>query len=143
MAQTPRKLYRLPEGGFIAGVANGFAHYFAMDVTLMRLIFIGAAIVTQGAGIVAYLVLAVIMPTSKASEKNSVSEKIENLAEEVRTSGRMYTFGNYMGIGIILLGVWLLIGQFVPGWAQIQWSIVWPSMIIIIGILIMTRSKKS
>ena len=53
MAQTTEKLYRLPESGLIAGVASGFARYFATDVTLMRLIFVGALLITQGFAVIA------------------------------------------------------------------------------------------
>ena len=41
MTQQKKTLYRLPDEAMIAGVASGFARYFNMDVTLMRLVFVG------------------------------------------------------------------------------------------------------
>ncbi len=39
----PRRLYKIPEGAMIAGVCNGIAVYFNVDVVLVRLIFVGVA----------------------------------------------------------------------------------------------------
>ena len=56
-----KKLYRIEEGKKIAGVCGGFAEYFNIDPTLIRL---GWALVSAfaGAGIVAYIAAAIIMP---------------------------------------------------------------------------------
>lgn len=139
---SQQKLYRLPKEGMIAGVASGFAQYFSLDVTIMRLIFIGALLLTNGVAVVIYLVLAVIMPTpDKSTNKDNLGEKIEYLAEEVKTSGRAQSLGSYVGIGLIVLGTWLLAGQFIPGLARIQWSLLWPTLVIIVGLLIIVRGK--
>lgn len=146
MSDPKQKLYRLPKEGMIAGVASGFAKYFGMDVTLMRLIFIAILIVTDGIAAIAYLVLAVIMPTaetSKAGADTNIGEKIENLAKEVKDSGRAERLGHYTGIGLIALGLWLLAGQLFPDLFRIQWSLVWPGVIVIIGLLIIARGNKS
>ncbi len=139
---SQQKLYRLPKEGIIAGVASGFAQYFSLDVTIMRLIFIGALLLTNGVAVVIYLVLAVIMPTpDKSTNKDNLGEKIEYLAEEVKTSGRAQSLGSYVGIGLIVLGTWLLAGQFIPELARIQWSLLWPTLVIIVGLLIIVRGK--
>lgn len=96
--------------------------YFSMDVTLMRLIFVGAALITGGAAILIYIVLAIIMPTPEKSTKgDNLEEKVENLAQEVKSSGRARDIGSYIGVGLIVIGAWLLVGQFFPGLARIQW----------------------
>lgn len=139
---SQQKLYRLPKEGMIAGVASGFAQYFSLDVTIMRLIFIGALLLTNGVAVIIYLVLAVIMPTpDKSSNKDNLGEKIEYLAEEVKTGGRAQSLGSYVGIGLIVLGTWLLAGQFIPELARIQWSLLWPTLVIIVGLLIIVRGK--
>ena len=142
MTQTRQTLYRLPKEAVIAGVASGLARYFSMDVTLMRLIFVGALLVTHGAALVAYIVLAIVMPTpEKSSSQGTVEEKVEHLAEEVKRSGRLQSWSNYAGIALIVFGVWMLVAQFVPELARIQWSVIWPGLVIIVGVLIITRSK--
>lgn len=140
MARTTEKLYRLPESGLIAGVASGFARYFATDVTLMRLIFVGALLITQGFAVIAYIILAVIMPTPGKEAPINIGERIENLAEEVKENGRMSRLGHYVGVGLIIFGVLLLLGQFIPNFWSLGWSLLWPGFVIIIGILILTRS---
>ncbi len=47
----------------IFGVCGGLAQRFNMDSTIIRLIFVIAAIVGFGSPIILYLVLAVIMPS--------------------------------------------------------------------------------
>jgi phage shock protein C len=46
----------------IAGVCAGFARYFAMDVTLMRILWIALTIVTGGLGLLVYLGAWILMP---------------------------------------------------------------------------------
>lgn len=46
----------------IAGVCAGFAHYFEMDVFVMRIIFIAMAVLPPAVGAIAYLIAWVAMP---------------------------------------------------------------------------------
>ena len=46
------------------GVCGGLAEYFNMDVTLVRILFVAAAILGFGSPILIYLVMALVMPTS-------------------------------------------------------------------------------
>lgn len=55
-----KKLYRVAAGKQLCGVCTGFARYFSIDVTLVRLIFVLLALTTSG--ILAYIVCALIMP---------------------------------------------------------------------------------
>jgi phage shock protein C len=48
----------------IAGVCAGFARYFEMDITLMRVLWLVFAIFT-GIGFVAYLVCWIVMPVQR------------------------------------------------------------------------------
>jgi len=45
----------------IAGVCAGFAHYFGVDVTLMRILWLIFALFT-GIGFVAYIIAWIAMP---------------------------------------------------------------------------------
>lgn len=141
MATVQRKLYRLPDEGMICGVASGLARYLTMDVTLMRLLFVGAIFITQGGALVGYFVLALVMPKPGAGDAKNFGEKIEGLANEVRANGRLNAMSTYLGLAIILIGAWLLLGQFVPQLISLQWNIVWPIAMVIIGIVIIIRSK--
>jgi phage shock protein C len=57
----------------IAGVAGGIAEYFAIDPTLVRIAFVIGTIATQGSFLIAYLILAFVMPKP---EVTTVEERI-------------------------------------------------------------------
>ena len=139
-----RKLYRLPEQGKIAGVAAGVADYFDMDVTLMRLLFVAAALLSGGSVIIVYIIFAFVMPTAGAvkDEPFDVSEKVDTLAKEMKRNGHAENIGNYAGLALILLGAWLLLGEFFPSIFSFQWSIIWPCLVILLGLWIITKGRK-
>ena len=55
-----KKLYRNSSNKMIAGVCSGLAEYINIDPTIVRLIW--ALISLSGAGLIAYLVAAIIIP---------------------------------------------------------------------------------
>ena len=55
-----KKLYRNSENKMVAGVCSGLADYINIDPTVVRLIW--ALVGLTGAGILAYLVAAIIIP---------------------------------------------------------------------------------
>ena len=57
-----KTLVRPREDRMVAGVCAGLAAYFSLDVTLVRLIVAVVAVITGGAGALAYLVAWVIIP---------------------------------------------------------------------------------
>lgn len=57
-----RKLVRPREGRKVAGVCLGFAEYFDLDVTLIRLIWLLGAIMGFPLGIIAYIVAWIVVP---------------------------------------------------------------------------------
>lgn len=137
-----RRLYRVPEKGKIAGVAAGLAEYFDMDVTLTRLLFVAAVLLTGGAAIIIYIIFAFVLPVKGRGKNESFDEKIESFAEEMQTSGRVRNVGNYTGVFLVLLGLWLLLGQFFPVMFNLQWSIIWPCLVILLGLWIITKGRK-
>jgi phage shock protein PspC (stress-responsive transcriptional regulator) len=147
-AATPvKRLYRLPKSGVIAGVCAGLAEYFRMDVTLMRVIFVILTLASGGFGILVYLILAIIMPTSEATVSAHVTGKefgdsISSLAGEFQDGGGANRLRNFFGLALILLGSWLLLVQFFPSWLSLNWSIVWPVVLILFGLFVLARSRR-
>ncbi len=62
-----RKLFRSKKDKKIFGVCGGLAEYFNMDVTIIRLIT-AFLVIFWGAGVLAYLVAALVMPVENDSE---------------------------------------------------------------------------
>jgi phage shock protein C len=62
-AAPPRRvLRRILSRKKIAGVCAGFADYFEMDLTLMRIIFLATAILPPGVGGIAYVIAWIALP---------------------------------------------------------------------------------
>jgi len=57
-----KKLYRSKTDKMIAGVCGGLAQYFAIDATLVRLLFAALVVFGVGAPLLIYLILAVVIP---------------------------------------------------------------------------------
>ena len=57
-----KRLYRSRDERLIAGVAGGIANYFNIDPTLVRLAFVAFTLAGGGVGLLAYVLLAIIMP---------------------------------------------------------------------------------
>jgi phage shock protein C len=61
MTNEIRRLYRSRDERMIAGVCGGLGEYFSIDPTLVRVLFVVAAVV-GGWGVLAYLLLLIIVP---------------------------------------------------------------------------------
>ncbi len=60
---VPARLRRIRSQKKIAGVCAGFAEYFDMDLTLVRLIWLVLAITPPSVGVIAYLVAWIVLPS--------------------------------------------------------------------------------
>ncbi len=59
---APKRLRRILAGKKIAGVCTGYAEYFDMDITLMRLIWVGLLLIPPHLGLIAYIVSWAVLP---------------------------------------------------------------------------------
>lgn len=67
-------LVRSRKGRMVAGICAGAAEYFGWDVTLVRVIVAVIAVLTGGAGVLAYLAAWAIIP--EEGEKTSIAENL-------------------------------------------------------------------
>jgi phage shock protein PspC (stress-responsive transcriptional regulator) len=68
IAGAPRRLFKIREGAIFEGVCNGIAAYFDVDPTLVRVGFIILTILTGGAWILAYILMAIFVPEARTRE---------------------------------------------------------------------------
>jgi phage shock protein C len=78
-----KTLVRSRKGRMVAGVCAGFAEYFGMEVTLVRVIVAVVCVITGGAGVLAYLVLWAIIP--EEGEKASIAEDVISKHQHTRS----------------------------------------------------------
>lgn len=57
----PKRIYRSRKDKMLCGVCGGIADYFNLDPTLVRILWILLSC-SGGAGIIAYIVAAIIIP---------------------------------------------------------------------------------
>jgi phage shock protein PspC (stress-responsive transcriptional regulator) len=75
----PKRLHTLPKQGIIGGVCAGLAAYLDLDVTVVRIIFVGLTLLTSGAWILLYFIMMTFVPSATTAE------------EEARAAGKPYT----------------------------------------------------
>ena len=78
-----RRLYRIAEGSNIAGVCTGVAAFFDLDVNIIRLLFIVAAIFTSGAFVFVYIAMMFFIPSAQTSEQWAAAHGAPFNAQEV------------------------------------------------------------
>jgi len=72
-SRSERRLYQISEGAVLSGVCTGIAAYFAIDVTLVRAIFIALFFVTGGIALLGYVTLMFIVPYASTSEEHAAA----------------------------------------------------------------------
>ena len=142
--EKTKKLYRRPKDGKIFGVAAGLAEYFEIDVTLLRIVLIVMVVAGAGFVIPVYLVLALLLPKNEAEAKagisaSSVQSNFSELSREFTESGAGDNTKHYLGMGLIIVGSWLLLSLLYPGIFNLRWDILWPIALILIGVLLLTK----
>ena len=157
-----RRLYRSRSDRMIWGVCGGLAKHFDMDPTIVRVIAV-LLVFVSGFGILAYIILAIVIPLegSKAAEpKDTIKENVEEMKETASELGReiqstlrgeegeseeitkmRHRRRNTFGIIIIVLGILFLLGSFNLFW-WFNWGNLWPLILVAIGVLIILSVRR-
>jgi phage shock protein PspC (stress-responsive transcriptional regulator)/uncharacterized integral membrane protein len=147
----------------IWGVCGGLAEYFKIDPTVVRLIAV-LTIFFSGFGIIAYIILAIVVPLESSATpqpKETIKENVQEIKETAAAIGKEFqsTFskeatanskvtGSYhrsisvLGIVIIIIGAVFLIATLTNFWGWFHWAFVWPVILIIIGLLIIFSRRR-
>jgi len=105
-----KRLYRSRTEKMVAGVAGGIAEYLEIDPVFVRLAFV-ALVFFHGAGIILYLISAIIIPKEELLGQTEPAEVVEEklkekeVEKEKKKSKRAKVFG---GILIVLGTLFLL-----------------------------------
>jgi phage shock protein C len=71
-----KTLSRSREDVKIAGVCAGFARYFELDATLVRILWAALTIYPPGVGLIAYIICWVVMPRDPEPAHSNVSSTV-------------------------------------------------------------------
>lgn len=77
-----KQLYRSETDKMLAGVCGGFAEYFNIDPTILRLIFV-FFVLFGGGGVLAYIICWIVIPT-ESSVKTTSEEIIKENSQEIK-----------------------------------------------------------
>ena len=157
-----KRLYRSRSDRILWGVCGGLAKYFGIDPTIVRIIAV-LSIFINGLGILAYIILAIVVPLegSKAAEpKDTIKENVEEMKETASELGReiqstlageegeseevakvQHRRRNLIGIILIVVGILFLLGSFNLFW-WFHWGNLWPLILVAIGVLIIVSTKR-
>jgi phage shock protein C len=135
---TRRMLYRHPSDKLVAGVCGGVADYLNWNPVLVRVIWVVATFATWGGGFLAYVLLAMFLPTGT----NAVGQ-IKPPALELSQKGVSWAAGILMGLG----GLWLLANLgILPGMWRGFWGMIgilfWPVLLIGAGYLLLRANSE-
>lgn len=127
----------------IAGVCGGLGKYFNLDSNLIRILFVLFAF-NFGMTIILYLALWFILPEDNDSIPNNDTNIDQNTSDQsneiIVEKPEKITKDTEKKIGIILIviGTFFLIINLV----QISFKYLLPSILIVIGLILMFGSKK-
>jgi len=153
-----KRLYRSRSDRMLWGVCGGLAKYFDMDPTIVRVLAV-LLIFANGLGILAYIIMAIVVPlegSKVATPKEAMKENVEEMKETASELGREVrsTFveeeeavdkvrrrrRNTLGILIIVLGLLFLLGSFNLFW-WFNWGNLWPLILVAVGLLIIFSTR--
>ncbi len=116
-----KRLHRSRRDRVVAGVCGGLGDYFGIDPTVVRLAFVAAAL-AGGASVLAYVILALVLPEAEGEEPGPRTARSPAVA----------------GIFLVALGAILLAVN--VGWFRwLEWQIVWPALLVALGLALMLR----
>ena len=157
-----KRLYRSQSDRMIWGVCGGLANYFDIDPIIIRIIAV-LLVFASGAGILAYIVLAIVVPLESsevAEPRDVIKENVEEMKEtasqlghEIRsafageegaseeTTRAQRRTRNVLGTILIIIGIIFLLASFDFLW-WLRWTYLWPLIIVTIGVLIIFSTRR-
>ena len=144
-----RRLYRSRTDTVLGGVAAGLANYLNADPALVRIAWAILVPITGGAAFLAYIVAWIVVPEEPVSAAETPPDPADpgdaampavgGPSTTVRSAPDSGRAGLVVGIGLVVIGVWFLVRDYLP---DFNWNLVWPAILIGIGALILINSSR-
>lgn len=136
-----KKLYRSSNDKVFAGVCGGIGEYFAVDSVIIRLLWVVFTLM-GGAGLVAYIIAAIIIPKDEAYNSIEGSyTRTDHVGSGSGTERRDSSRSTSLVLGAILVmfGAFVLMKDFIP-W--IPKDLFLAAILIGLGIFFLVRKNK-
>ncbi|MCA1570695.1 MAG: PspC domain-containing protein [Chloroflexi bacterium] len=126
----------------IGGVAAGVAAWVKVDPALVRIAWALLVPLTSGAALLAYIVAWVVVPEEPEHDVPVVDATdpdapVTGTAERPAADEGRATL--LIGGGLVLIGLWFLVREYLP---RIDWSFIWPLIIVGVGVLILVGAAR-
>ncbi len=145
MVQQRRRLHRSRDDRFLFGMAGGLAEFFDIDPVLVRVGWALLTVATVGIAALAYLVLVIVTPDGSRTESAPVDDQSDESSSSIvhgdtdEVLPKRHVVRNLFGVGFIIVGMIVLLGN-LGVFDSIRWDIVWPVVIVILGVTILLPS---
>lgn len=138
------RLYRSETNRVLGGVSGGIGEYVNIDPTLIRIAFV-LLTVFGGSGVLLYLALWLVVPTSFQGERNGdhIRENIDEMKGRARSFAESIKADSqnpqrsWWAIFFIGLGLLFIFNNF--GMFHIEFDKLWPLILIFLGIFLLRR----
>jgi len=150
-----RRLERSATNRVISGVSGGVAEYLSIDATLVRVFFVFCTLITAGLFILVYISLLVLMPlpgerpmidelwpSARTGDPAAVAPAGDPAAPgPAHANGDADRRRNTIGYVLVALGIVFLLSN-VGAFRFVQWSLVWPIVLVAIGVLLLVQRTR-
>lgn len=140
MSTTQKRLYRSRKDRFLGGVCGGFASYFNVDPTLVRLIWVVLCL-AWGAGVLLYIIAWIIIPLEPQSNATTnvggSSAGVPNTTSSQTTPTKSYDAGMIIvaliGAVLIVAGIQSLLSKYI--FPSLN-TLFFPFILVILGVTV-------
>ena len=145
------RLERSRTNRVIGGVCGGLAEYLDIDATFVRVVMV--VLGTFGIGVLIYFVLLVLMPNPgeatpfarpSTGETAAAAEPAFSRATPSRVVAPMELDRrrNSLGLLLVAVGVIFMLGN-VGAFRFIDWHVIWPLVLIALGVFFIAQRARS
>ena len=135
------RLYKSTSDRMLSGVSGGLGEYLDVDSTLVRIAWVIVTIMSAGLGLLAYIALAIIVPTrtGNPAPQEAEAEDGERAYVPAADGARRRRGSIVGGSALIVIGVLFLLWNFgLFDW--FDWGLFWPVVLIVLGLLLVARA---
>lgn len=145
------RLMRSQSNRMVAGVCGGLGEYLGIDPTFIRIFFL-LLVFGEGAGVLIYMVLWILLPVQgrEGSDPGStVQQNTEEISVRARELGQEMSSGLrgsnrqvslLVGVALVLVGIVYLLENLNLTWfAWLRFSTLWPVLLILGGAVLLYR----